>query len=188
MLGQAIGNAIGSIDYASDVCLGCDRAFVDLPARKFPTAVEARRQVAATAERLEKLREAKADRGEIRTAECDWFGAEETLALARAAEEGRLQAAIDSVMPAEIMLTRVGRRVFAGWPGECFAEFALKVKAQFPDCCVISMANGELQGYLITEEAVQKRWYEAMNSLFASPEAGMILVNVTLEMLRSQED
>jgi hypothetical protein len=48
------------------------------------------------------------------------------------------------------------------------------------------MANGELQGYLVTEEAMQKRWYEAMNSLFSSPEAGMTLVNVTLEMLRDQ--
>ena len=136
--------------------------------------------------RLETLRQSKSDRREIRTAECDWSGAEETLALAQAAEEGRLQAAVAAVMPAEIVLMRVGPRVLAGWPGECFVEFALKVKAQRPDCCVISMANGELQGYLVTEEAMQKRWYEAMNSLFSSPEAGMTLVNVTLEMLRDQ--
>ena len=187
MLGRSIGEVIRSIEYASDITLGCACAFVYLPPRDFPTVVQAREQLDAAVKRLETLRQSQADRREVRTAECDWFGAEETLALAQAAEEGRLQAAVAAVTPAEIMLMRVGPRVFAGWPGECFVEFALKVKAQRPDCCVISMANGELQGYLVTEEAMQKRWYEAMNSLFRSPEAGMILVNVTLEMLRGQK-
>ncbi len=186
-LGRSIGNVISSIEYASDIVLGCHRAFVYLPPRDFPTVVQARKQLDAAVKRLAALRQSQADRREVRTAECDWFGAEETLALAQAAEEGRLQAAVAAVTPAEIMLMRVGPRIFAGWPGECFVEFALKVKAQCPDCCVISLANGELQGYLVTEEAMQKRWYEAMNSLFASPEAGMILVNVTLEMLRGKE-
>jgi len=186
MLGRSIGDAIGSIAYSGDATLGCARAFVYLSPRDFPTVAAARQQVEMATKRLETLRQSKSDRREIRTAECDWFGAEETLALAQAADEGRLQAAVAAVMPAEIMLMRVGPRVFAGWPGECFVEFALKVKAQHPNFRVNSMANGELQGYLVTEEAMQKRWYEAMNSLFSSPEAGMTLVNVTLEMLRGQ--
>ena len=48
---------------------------------------------------------------------------------------------------------------------------------------MISLANGQLQGYLVTEEAVRQGWYEAMNSLFASPESGMALVETTLELL-----
>ena len=99
---------------------------------------------------------------------------------------GAVEAAVAAVMPAEIMLMRIGPWSFVGWPGEAFVEFALKVKARHPNCHVISMANGELQGYLVTEEAMQKNWYEAMNSLFASPEAGMMLVNETLELLRTQ--
>ncbi len=132
------------------------------------------------------MRESKADSREVRTAECDWFGAEETLALAEAAATGRMRAAIASIMPAEVQLMRIGPRFFAGWPGETFVEFALKVKAQYPNCYVISMANGELQGYLVTEEAMRQRWYEGMNSLFSSPEAGMARVNVTLELLRAR--
>jgi neutral ceramidase len=184
MLGRSIADAIGSIKYSDENALGCTRAFVYLPTRDFATVVQTREQLDAAVKRLAALRQSNADRREVRTAECDWFGAEEALALAQAVEEGRLPAAIAAAMPAEIMLMRVGPRVFAGWPGECFVEFALKIKAQRPDCCVISMANGELQGYLVTEEAMQKHWYEAMNSLFRSPEAGMILVHVTLEMLR----
>jgi neutral ceramidase len=188
MLGQSIADAIGSTEFSADVTLSCAQATVELPARDFPPVAEAHGQLGMAAQRLETLRRSKADRREVRTAECDWFGAEETLALAEAAAAGRLQAVIASVMPAEIQLMRVGPRFFVGWPGEEFVEFALKVKAQYPNCCVISMANGELQGYLVTEEATRRRWYEGMNSLFSSPEAGMALVNVTLELLRAHGD
>ena len=82
---------------------------------------------------------------------------------------------------------RIGPWRFVGWPGEAFVEFALKVKSRHPNCYVISLANGELQGYLVTEEAVRQNWYEAMNSLFASPEAGMVLVDKTLELLHANE-
>ena len=51
---------------------------------------------------------------------------------------------------------------------------------------MISLANGELQGYLVTEEAVRQRHYEATNALFASPEAGNRLVSVTLGLLEGR--
>jgi hypothetical protein len=49
------------------------------------------------------------------------------------------------------------------------------------------MANGELQGYLVTEEAVRHRWYEAMNSLWSNPQAGLVLVEKTLELIHSSK-
>ena len=121
----------------------------------------------------------------MRTAECDWFGAEENLTLARAAATGRLRDAIASVMPAEVTLMRIGPWAFIGWPGEAFVEFSLQVKSACQNCYVISLANGELQGYLVSEEAVQKGWYEGMNALFASPDAGMKLVEATRRLLKS---
>ena len=185
MLGQSIAGVIGSMEYSADVALGGAARWLSCPGGPFPRR-PMRAGRSASAERLDALRRSKADRREIRTAECNWFGAEETLALAKVAAEGRMQAAIDSVMPAEVQMMRVGDRFFVGWPGECFVEFALKVKAMCPNCCVISMANGELQGYLVTEEEARQHWYEAMNSLFSSPESGMILVNVTRELLQAQ--
>jgi neutral ceramidase len=186
MLGDSIAGMIGSMDYSAKHSLACARAMVDLPRRGFPGVHEAQEQVLAAAQRLESLRQSNADGREIRTAECDWFGAEETLALAKAAAAKRLNAAIASVVPAEIQVMRVGPWFFVGWPGEVFVEFALTVKASYPNCHVVSMANGELQGYLVTEEAVRGHWYEAMNSLFASPDAGMVLVNRTLALLQRQ--
>jgi neutral ceramidase len=187
MLGRSIGDVVSVMDYSTDIRLANTRALVDLPRRGFPTVDQAREQVGLAGMRLETLRQSSADRREIRTAECDWFGAEETLALAKAAAAKRLNAAIASVVPAEIQLMHIGPWAFVGWPGEVFVEFALMVKASRPNCHVISMANGELQGYLVTEEAMRQHWYEAMNSLFSSPEAGMVLVNRTLELLRTEE-
>jgi hypothetical protein len=106
--------------------------------------------------------------------------------LACAAAAGRLDAAVASIMPAEIAAMRVGPWWFTGWPGEMYVEFALSVKARHPNCHIISHANGELQGYLVTEEAVRGRHYEALNSLLASPESGELLVQATLQLLQKE--
>ena len=185
LLGASVARAIASLSFQCDVPLACARALVDLPVRTFPPTAEAEQAVACAAAHLAALRGAGADAGVIRTAECDWFGAEETVALARAAANGQIAEAVAAAMPAEISLLRVGRWSFVGWPGEAFVEFALAVKAKHPDCTIISLANGELQGYLVTAEAVREGRYEARNALFASPAAPELLVQKTLEMLRA---
>ena len=62
-------------------------------------------------------------------------------------------------------------------------EHALALKARAPDTFVISLANGELQGYIATEEAAAEGGYEATNALFA-PAAGRALVESSLAMLQ----
>jgi neutral ceramidase len=183
LLGRSIAKAVESLSFTSDIELGCSRKLIVLPERSIPTVEEAQELLKQAIERLDTLRQSGTDSRQVRTAECDWFGAEETLTLAQAAATGRLRETIASVMPAEISLMRIGPWAFAGWPGETFVEFPLKVKAACPHCYVIGLANGELQGYLVTEEAVQKGWYEASNALFASPESGMAMVKTTLELL-----
>ena len=144
--------------------------------RTFPAVDQAQKQPTQAAERLESLRRSGADRREVRTAECDWFGAELGLKLAEKAATGGLREAIASVMPAEITLMRIGPWAFVGWPGEAFVEFSLKVKASHPNCYVISLANSQLEGYLVTEEAVRQGWYEALNSVVRqSSSRGMLL-------------
>jgi hypothetical protein len=154
-----------------------------LPPRSFSLPETAASQLEQAVTHLDHLRRTQADPRDIRTAECDWFGAEEALTLAKAAKSGRVQQLVDSLMPAEIQLMQIGPWSFVGWPCEVFVEFEIAIRKKFPKCFVISLANGELQGYIVTEEAVANHWYEGMNSLFASPEAGMALVNATLDIL-----
>jgi hypothetical protein len=169
------------IEFRGEIEIQCRRAHLDLPRRTFPEVGKAREDLARAVERLERLRQSGAPSQEIRTAECDWFGAEETLTLSRAAAEGRLAAAYASCLPAEAQVISVGPWTFAGWPGEVFVEYALAVKAACPDTFVISLANGELQGYIVTEAAAREGGYEAANALFG-PEAGARLVAATISL------
>jgi hypothetical protein len=183
LLGRSIESAIGDVPYVDRCSLRCMCTSATLPPRSFSLPETAASQLEQAVTHLDHLRRTQADPRDIRTAECDWFGAEEALTLAKAAKSGRVQQLVDSLMPAEIQLMQIGPWSFVGWPCEVFVEFEIAIRKKFPKCFVISLANGELQGYIVTEEAVANHWYEGMNSLFASPEAGMALVNATLDIL-----
>ena len=182
LLGKAVAEAISRIEFVSDVKLTTLQEFVDLPRRTFPSEEEAAEGLRRIVAKLQTQRQDGTPPAEVRTTECDWFGAEETVSLARAAEDGRLEKVYDSCLPVEIQVFAVGEWTFVGWAGEIFVEYALAVKGKKPDTFVISLANGELQGYIVTPEAADEGGYEASNALFA-PESGQILVDKTLEML-----
>ena len=184
-LGRAVTDAIGKITFASSLDLDAQRALVDLPRRAFPPVADAERQLQRAAEKLAHLRHMGAPPQEIRGAEVDWFGAEETLRLTGLAAEGKLVGAYQSCLPAEVQALKVGPWTFVGWPGEVFVEYALAVKAEVRGTYVISLANGELQGYIVTEAAVSEGGYEASNAIFA-PDAGRMLVEATLRLVARQ--
>jgi len=183
ILGQAVSERISDLVFEPHASLQAQRAFVDLPRRQFPSAADAAATLARAAERLELLRRSGAPPRETRTAEVDWFGAEETLVLARAAEEGRLEGSYQSCLPAEVQVMGVGLLALVGWPGEVFVEYALDVKRRHSDAFVISLANGELQGYIVTEGAAREGGYEASNSLF-DYRSGQALVEATTGLLK----
>jgi neutral ceramidase len=185
LLGRSVAQALDAMAFSGKITLGCSRNLVHFPERVFSTVEQAQVQLDRATRRLESLRQPESDRRQARTAECDWFGAKFGLTLAEKAASGGLREAIASVMPAEITVMRIGPWIFAGWPGESFVEFSLSLKASHRNCCVISLANGHLEGYLVTEEAVRHGWYEALNSLFAGPQAGELLIEKTLELIAS---
>ena len=181
-LAEAVGQALGRIEFIGDVAVGCRRELVDLPRRSFPSVEQAIRKERTARDLLAHLRDSGAPRQQTRTAECDWFGAEETLTMAKAASDGSLSAWGEACLPAEVQVITIGPWAFAGWQGEVFVEYALAVKARRADTFVISLANGELQGYIVTPAAAAEGGYEASNALF-SPETGNILVDATLRIL-----
>jgi hypothetical protein len=186
ILADAVATAATNIRYTSDAPIECRSTTAELPLRTFPSEADAQAKLTSAVDRLARMRRENAPRTQIRTAEVDWFGAEETLTLARAATDGRLQAAAASVMPAEIQLIRIGEWNFIAWPGEMFVEFALAVKERHKNTFVISYANGELQGYIVTKQAVDEGGYESSNAIFKSPESGDIFLAKTFELLESR--
>jgi len=182
LLGKSIAGAILNIRFSSNLDLRVRQDFLSLPRRTFPSVEEASVRLKNAWETLQRLRNQNAAPGQIRTAEVDWFGAEETLTLAQAEADRRLDRAAAECMPAEIQILSAGPWNFAGWNGEIFIEYALQVKQRSPDTFVISLANGELQGYIVTEEAAREGGYEASNAMF-SHESGALFVKKTLQML-----
>jgi len=179
----ALQHAESLADPADPPTLAARTTSVDLPLRDMPSVEAARSNEQAARDRLETLRNQNAPRTDIRTAEVDWFGAEETLTLAEAAATGTLQHAAAEALPAEIQTLHIGPVRFVGWPGELFVEFARTVKQQHPGTYLIGLANGHLNGYVVTAEAVEQAAYEAGNAIFASPESGNRIVQATLDLL-----
>ena len=184
-LGESVHRALVTIPtdaFVGDPVLRAVQGNVDLPVRTFPPVAEAVRRLAEARTRFEILEREHAGHGVVRTAECVVFGAEELVALARAQEEGRLEPWLRRALPAEVQVFRVGEHYCVGLPGELFVEYALDIKRRSPGrTLVVSMANGELQGYIVTPEADVAGGYEASCSFFTS-ESGTLLADAAVAL------
>ena len=188
-LGGIIASVVGEkikegIEYSSEIPVSTLQKFVDLPKRHFPEIEWAKKHQQEFKERFEHLKKTSENMQEIRTAEVDWFGAEELLLLSELAEKGGLEEYYKSCLPAEIQVISIGPWNFVAWPGEVFVEYALELKQKNNNTFLISLANGELQGYIATEEAEAKGYYESSNSIF-SYTAGDVLVIETTGLLKT---
>ena len=156
---------------------------VDLPPRPMPPVADAQAILAQCRAAYHRLQQHRATQPEVRTAECAVFGAEGTLTLARLNAGGAIGQALGDRRPIEVQAVRIGDGYLAGLPGELFAEYALEIKRRFADrVFVVSLVNGDLQGYIVTPQAAAEGCYESLTALF-QPEAGTQLVSAALEAL-----
>ena len=189
-LGEWIGAAaqqaiarLGDDDFKSRVHLDSAVEQVDLVPRELPPLPHAEQVLHDARRRYADLQREGAPHGPLRTAECALFGAEELVALSRLQEAGTITRILPSCTPAEIQVFALADRFIVGLPGELFVEYGLSIKAQAPRrATVISLAGGELQGYIATPEAEAIGSYEANNSLFA-PESGRRMAEVALRLM-----
>jgi hypothetical protein len=178
LLGRQLAEAMPRISFVNTVELDLASCELEPELRAFPTVDDALCGLKEAKARNEQLKAEGADKATVRTAECDVFGAEETLTLAKASTSGHLEKAAQSCLPAEVSLFAVGKWLFLSWPGEFFVEYSLLLKQRYENLSIISMANGELQGYIVTEEAAIEGGYEASNALFSSAN-GMRFVDLS---------
>jgi len=164
--------------------LAAGRRKVEMIANSFPPVAEAQAALREARERYEKLERAGAPSAALRTAECVVFGCEESLTLARAQISGEVAQWQERYRFAEVQCFRIGDLFLAALPGEQFVEYGLEIKSRAPArAFVISLANGELQGYIVTPEADRSGGYEAAFALFR-PESGARMVNAILHLLQ----
>lgn len=166
-LARAVAAALERIVFVPVDAITAKVALLDVQPRSFPALPAAQAALENARAKFESLRATGAPRQDVRTAECDVFGTEKSLVFAAATADGRLAAAVRAASPAEIQLIQIGPWRFVGWPGEHFVAHGLALKAAAPaETFLLTLANGELQGYIATPEAVARGAYEATNAVF----------------------
>jgi neutral ceramidase len=184
ILAKGVEKVVNQIEFLSDLTITCLNHSVDLPAKKFPGNKEVELHLEKAVHKLEDLKKRKADRRVIRTAEVNWFGALELSHLVKLSKVGALESVYKTCSPAEIQLIKIGPWTFIGWPGEIFVEYGLEIKNKKKNVFIITLANGELQGYIVTKEAAEEGGYEASNGIF-DYKSGEVLVSETLHLLNN---
>jgi len=185
-LGSFVSSSIEKVplsSFQSSPDIKAEIVKVSCPPKQFPSVAEAHRIYEKSLETYNNLKKEKAPHGPLRTAECALFGAEELVILATAQQDGRITSALSSYVPIDLQTLRVGERCFAGFPCEVFSEYGLALKKMSSMPAVpVSLVNGEMQGYIVTAEALREGGYEAANSLFA-PVSGTLMVNSLLDSI-----
>lgn len=185
IIAKAVGTKINEgIEYSSEITVSTLQKLVDLPKRQFPDVEQAKIRQEEFKDRFIQLKKTSENTQKIRTAEVDWFGAEELLLLSKLAAKGELDDYYKSCLPAEIQVVKIGTFNFVAWPGEIFVEFALELKNENKNTFLITLSNGEFQGYIATKEAEDKGYYEASNTIFSCL-AGEVLVKETIGLLKT---
>jgi hypothetical protein len=183
ILGSAAAAAIDNLicaDFEAEPVIAAASAKVPSLRRQMPSAEEARANLEFRRREFERLKAENAGHGPVRTAECALFGAEETMFMAGVAADGSLDRVLEAYREFEVQVLRLGGACLAALQGEVFVEYSLAVKSAvslrtFVICC----ANGETQGYIVTEDATG---YEADNALFA-PATGRAMADKAAELV-----
>lgn len=156
---------------------------VELPRRKLMPLAEAEARLVQYRNTYQRLKSKGAPPPEVRTAECAIFGAEGGVALAAAEASGDIDRLLSAYAPLEVQRLGIGDTDVIGLPGECFTEYSLDIKRQsLRRTFVVSLVNGELQGYIVTPETLVAGGYEVTGAVF-DPKAGPVLVEKSLSLI-----
>jgi neutral ceramidase len=183
LLAKAVCQAIDTIIYRNDITIAAQQQFVELHKRSLPNPIAAQAHLNKTREKLDQAKTLGKSRQEIRTAEVNWFGAVESVHLSKLSQNGVLDNVYASCLPAEIQVLHIGPWIFVAWQGEIFIEYWLELKRRYNNVFLITLANGELQGYIVTREAAEQGLYEASNAIF-DHSSGDLLLETTLHLLK----
>lgn len=183
-LGGAVVSALKAVresDFLCDAKIAAAREFVTLPVRKLPTLAVAERNLAKDQAKYDRLKAEGAEHGPVRTQECVLFGKQFVVRILRS---GKFEEMLKRYRPTEVQVLRVADTFIAALPGELFVEYGLRVKKRAPGrAFVVTMANSDLHGYIVTPEAVAASCYEAGFSTF-TPAAGIKLADTAVKLMR----
>ncbi|MFB3882372.1 MAG: neutral/alkaline non-lysosomal ceramidase N-terminal domain-containing protein [Armatimonadota bacterium] len=97
-----------------------------------------------------------------------------------------LKSRADTPVECEVQALRIGPATLLGWPGEVFCELGMDVKERSPfrPTYTVGYANGWI-GYVPTPEAFGQGGYEVDCAAHLADDAGLVLVEQSLQLLDS---
>ncbi|MBZ4190876.1 neutral/alkaline non-lysosomal ceramidase N-terminal domain-containing protein [Niabella beijingensis] len=186
ILAAAISRSARTARYEEAIGLKLLQDKVTLIRKRFPSQEDAALYVTVCRKVLDTAIAEGRPVQEVRSAEVNWFGAKEMAHLSLLAAGGKLESSYQKNEVAEILIFKIGPLLLIGWPGEIFVEYGLEIKEDFPNAAVITLVNGELQGYIVTADAAAAGVYEASNAIFDAS-SGALLVTRTKELIKTLE-
>lgn len=184
ILSTAIGEKLTELPFSDHITIKATAGTVELVRKNFLTTAEAREYEEKCRMVFGNLKNEKAAPQLVRTAEVNWFGAKELQHLSELSATGVLESLWKERQEVVVSVFKIGDFLFVGWPGEIFVEYGLEIKSAFPNAAVITLANAELQGYIVTPEAAAAGVYEASNAIFDAT-SGALLVKKTIDLINT---
>lgn len=184
ILGHALIESLEALRWDADARVAMASRTLDLVVKTYPDASELGERVRHLRDREADLVAAGAPYTERQTANLWRLGAECDYHNALQQDDGRLGRRYERSAPYEVAALAVGGQAWAFLPGEIFCAFGLELKRRspFPATHVVTLANGDLPGYCVTQEALAVGGYEPGNSIL-DPVSGDLLVEAAVDIL-----
>lgn len=189
LMGKAAETIIGEMHFFTPETMRHAWTELEIPIREYPPVEELKERVRIYTEKYEQLKREGAPYLDVQNANLKMLGAEDMLGYAICVSEGKRIDLRDDENPAEVSVFRIDDCIIAGYPGEVFVEYGLKVRGsgKAKSIFIFELADGCLPGYCINDEAYAGDGYEAGNCMLA-PGFGDTIADTALELIDRVSD
>ena len=188
-LGESIYSILQDTEYSDEADIKVKTTILSNYFREIPSIKQAEENLESVNDRYEKMKRENASYPELRSVECNIFGAERTLDYAKLVKEGKQLPRVDKEHPMELSFVKINNSAIIFMQGEMFVTPGLEIKkkSKFKNTFVITLTNGGSAGYIYTKEALDDfGGYEVETSQY-SPELAEHIVEQALKLM-DQED
>ena len=155
--------------------------------RELPSQWDLNVQLGDTKSAFSRAMKNQADLDGIEAARNRMYSVEGTMSLMRALQAGAVKSLYEEYQPLEIQALQIGSRYLVGFPALLAPPYSNLLRERAGSAAVpVCLANGELQGLIVTPEEDQAAQYSVKNCIL-SPVVGENLINTGVGLLPSTQ-
>ncbi|MFC1462752.1 hypothetical protein ACFLQU_04015 [Verrucomicrobiota bacterium] len=175
--------AMGQDEFTSDPVLSGSRTSIVPTRRTLPGLWDAQLAWGDRKAELQRLQQEGAPENQVRAALRGVVETDGLVYMVRSVDAGAIDGMLEPYGRVDVQVMRAAGKCIAGMPGVLYRAYGDKIREATGGKAVpASLANGELQGCIVTPEAAAAGDYSSLNSPFA-PEVGDKLVDAVLSIV-----